>query len=133
MRVILLLLVLGLLIAWYFYRQGLDKPQATQDRRNRSIPGSDFHAVSVKPGSYACGAVTEIVGKRFLASEAPELPLPGCTAAKCECHFVHYRDRRSGKDRRSPFGSGGLAATTGKFVRERREGKERRDEGDAFF
>jgi hypothetical protein len=128
----LLLLVLGLLVAWYFYRQGLDKPEETKDRRLRSDPDSDFHAVSVKPGSYACSAVTEIANKRFLAGEAPELPLPGCTAARCECHFVHHRDRRAGKDRRSPFGTGGLAAATGKHAQERRDGKERRDEDDVF-
>ena len=130
---ILLLLVLGLLIAWYFYRQGLEKPKPKPDRRTLSTPDSDYHAVSIKPGSYACSAVSDIAGKRFLATEAPELPLPGCTAAKCECHFVHYRDRRSGKDRRSPFGSGGLAAASGKYAQERREGKERREEEDEFF
>jgi hypothetical protein len=133
MRVILLLLVLGLLIAWYFYRQGLDKPKSKQDRRIESLPDSDYHAVSIKPGSYACSAVTEVAGKRFLASEAPDLPLSGCTAVKCECHFVHYRDRRSGKDRRSPFGSGGLAAASGEYAQERRQGEERRDEDDEFF
>ena len=130
MRVILLLLVLGLLVAWFFYRQGLDKPQPKQQRRIKSSGAAEYHAVSIRPGSYACSAVNEIAGERFLASEAPELPLPGCTAVKCECHFVHHRDRRTGKDRRSPFGSGGLASATGKHAQERRQGSERRTEGD---
>ena len=130
MRLMLLLVVLGLLVAWYFYRQGADRPRETADRRSRSDQDRDFHAVSVKPGSYACGAVTELAGTRFLASEAPELPLQGCTAAKCECHFVHHRDRRTGTERRSPFGSGGLAAATGKHAQERRTGKDRRGDDD---
>ena len=33
MRTVLLLLVVGLLIAWYFYRQGLDKPEERKERR----------------------------------------------------------------------------------------------------
>ena len=38
MRTVLLLLVVGLLIAWYFYRQGLDRPEERQDRRiSRSL------------------------------------------------------------------------------------------------
>ena len=133
MRVVLLLLVLGLLVAWYFYRQGLDKPRSRPDRRVRLKSTGDYHAVSVKPGSYACRAVNEIVGKRFLATEAPDLPLKGCTANKCECHFVHFRDRRSGKDRRSPFGSGGLAAASGQYAKERRQMGERRTEDDEFL
>ena len=130
MRVILLLLVLGLLVAWYFYRQGLQKPQARPDRRISSTSAGNYHAVSVKPGSYACSAVNKIAGKRFLASEAPDLPLPDCTAEKCGCRFTHFRDRRSGRDRRNPFGSGGLAAATGKYAKERRQGGERRSEDD---
>lgn len=133
MTIILLLLVLGLLIAWYFYRQGLDKSRDRPDRRVRSLPGSEYHAVAIKPGSYVCSAASEIVGKRFLASEAPELPLPGCAAARCECHFVHFRDRRSGKDRRSPFGSMGVASATGKYAEERRHGDERRHEDEDIF
>ena len=134
MRTVLLLLVVGLLIAWYFYRQGLDKPEDRQDRR-RSPAQKDrtrYHAVSVKPGTYACSAANEIAGQRFLAAEAPSLPLPGCNAEKCECHFAHHNDRRTGKDRRSPFTSGGLAAATGTFAGERREGEDRRDETDDY-
>lgn len=131
MRTVLLLLVLGLLVAWFFYRKGLDKPQDRQDQRV-SRGGVTYHAVSIKPGAYACSAANEMAGERFLATEAPEIPLPGCQSSNCECHFVHYKDRRAGKDRRSPFTSGGLAAATGKYTQERREGSERRDDSDDY-
>jgi hypothetical protein len=136
MRTVLLLLVLGLLVAWFFYRKGLDTPKDRQERRiSRVSSRSDaYHAVSIKPGAYACSAANEMAGERFLATEAPEIPLPGCQSSNCECHFVHHNDRRAGKDRRSPFTSGGLAAATGKYAQERREGKERRDdEPDGFY
>jgi hypothetical protein len=134
MRTVLLLLVVGLLIAWYFYRQGLDKPEERKDRRISPAQKdrARYHAVSVKPGAYACSAANDIAGQRFLATEAPSLPLPGCDAAECECHFTHHSDRRSGKDRRSPFTSGGLAAATGTFAGERRKGQDRRDESDDY-
>ncbi len=134
MRTVLLLLVVGLLIAWYFYRQGLDKPEERKDRRISPAQKdrARYHAVSVKPGAYACSAANDIAGQRFLASEAPSLPLPDCDAAECECHFTHHNDRRSGKDRRSPFTSGGLAAATGTFAGERRRGEDRRDEPDDY-
>ena len=127
MKTILLLLVLGLLVAWLIYRQGLDRPSTRPDRRiATSRNQTDYHAVSIKPGAYACSEANEIAGERFLAEEAPEIPLPGCTSSNCECHFVHHNDRRTGRDRRSPFTSGGLTATTGAYVGERRQGEERR-------
>ena len=134
MRTVLLLLVVGLLIAWYFYRQGLDKPE---DRKERCISpalrnSSKYHAVSVKPGAYACSAANNIAGQRFLASQAPSLPLPECDASECDCHFVHHNDRRTGKDRRSPFTSGGVAAATGTFSGERRKGDDRRDDSEDY-
>lgn len=134
MRTVLLLLVLGLLIAWYFYRQGLDKPGDRQDRRVSRVlkGGSRYHAVSIKPGAYACAAANDIAGQRFLASEAPALPLPECDAAECECHFTHHKDRRAGKDRRSPFTSGGFAAATGTFAGERRRGQDRRNDSEPY-
>ena len=134
MRTVLLLLVVGLLIAWYFYRQGLDKPEERKDRRVSPglKNGSKYHAVSIKPGAYACSAANDLAGQRFLASEAPSLPLPGCDAAKCDCHFTHHSDRRAGKDRRSPFTSGGIAAATGTFAGQRRKGGDRRDDSDDY-
>ncbi len=134
MRTVLLLLVVGLLIAWYFYRQGLDKPEERKERRLSPAlrNSSKYHAVSVKPGAYACSAANNIAGERFLASQAPSLPLPDCDASECECHFVHHNDRRTGKDRRSPFTSGGVAAATGTFSGERRKGDDRRDESDDY-
>jgi hypothetical protein len=129
-----LLLVVGLLIAWFFYRQGLDKPEERKDRRISPAQKdrAKYHAVSIKPGAYACSAANEIAGQRFLATEAPNLPLPGCDAAECDCHFTHHNDRRTGKDRRSPFTSGGLAAATGTFAGERRKGEDRRDDSDDY-
>jgi len=134
MRTVLLLLVVGLLIAWYFYRQGLDKPEERKERRISPAlkSSSRFHAVSVKPGAYACSAANNIAGQRFLASQAPSLPLPDCDADTCECHFVHHNDRRTGKDRRSPFTSGGIAAATGTFAGERRKGDDRRDDSEEY-
>lgn len=135
MRTVLLLLVVGLLVAWFFYRKGLDKPGERQDRRipGRSGGNTSHHAVSIKPGAYACTEANEMAGERYLATEAPELPLPGCQSSNCECHFVHHKDRRTGKDRRSPFTSGGLSAATGKYTQERREGQERRDDSDDYL
>ena len=134
MRTVLLLLVVGLLIAWYFYRQGLDRPEERKDRRVSPAlkNGSKYHAVSIKPGTYACSAANDLAGERFLASEAPSLPLPGCDATECDCHFTHHKDRRTGKDRRSPFTSGGIAAATGTFAGERRQGEDRRDDLDEY-
>jgi hypothetical protein len=134
MRTVLLLLVVGLLIAWLFYRQGLEKPKERKDRRLSPAQKdrARYHAVSIKPGAYACSAANDIAGQRFLATEAPNLPLPGCDAAECECHFTHHDDRRTGKDRRSPFTPGGLAAATGTFAGERRKGEDRRDESDDY-
>lgn len=135
MTTVLLLLVLGLLVAWFFYRKGLDKPGERQVRRTpgRSKGGSEHHAVSIKPGAYACSQANELAGERFLATKAPQLPLEGCMSSNCECQFVHHDDRRTGKDRRSPFASGGLTAATGKFAQERRQGPERRDDTDDYM
>ncbi len=106
------------------------KPAATE--RRVSEIATPYHAVAIRPGRRICNAVNEIHGKRMLSSEAPLLPLPGCDIADCSCSYVHYKDRRSGKDRRSPFNSGGLSASTGKFQVERRESPERRREEPIF-
>jgi hypothetical protein len=62
--------------------------------------GKDYRAVSVAPGSKCCSAANDIVGKVYLAREAPRLPLANCTTpGSCSCKFKKASDRRDG-DRR---------------------------------
>jgi hypothetical protein len=107
--------------------------KAAPERRASQL-GGEYHAVSVRTGRRACAAVCEIERQRFLSKDAPALPLPGCDIVDCECSYVHYKDRRSGHDRRSPFAPGGISGGTGTHERERREGSERRSEDqDDYF
>jgi hypothetical protein len=46
--------------------------------------------------------------KRFLARDAPVLPLQGCTlSAACNCIYRHYTDRRAGSRRDDVAGARG--------------------------
>jgi len=67
-------------------------------------PGSDanarFRAVRIRAGEDCCEAARQFGNMRFLCYKAPRLPLPECTAASCQCRYVHYPDRRTGQDRR---------------------------------
>lgn len=66
-----------------------------------------YHAVSVRPGRYACGAVLQLQGVRFLSSDAPRLPLTGCNAKSCNCRYQHHEDRRETDRRQNDvWGSG---------------------------
>lgn len=123
MRTLLILLALVLLVGWWLVRRrGSQLPEATSRRLAHSGGGAatEYHAVAIKVQPYACAAAHKLEGKRYLATDAPRLPLAACDRERCECRFQHYGDRRSGRDRRSPFGSGGMAARTGSFEQERR-------------
>ena len=65
------------------------------------VVSNPFHAVSILSPLHNCAAAREFEGKRFLAAEAPRLPLPGCTAATCTCRYAHHEDRRQGPRRSS--------------------------------
>jgi len=125
-----LLLVL-LLAIWLFirsrqsYKPKQEQPAAQSDKANTA-----YHAVSIKFSSSACAAAKDMQGRRFLSTAAPKLPLAGCQNLDCSCRFVHHQDRRTGKDRRSPFGPSGLGGGTGKYEQELREGKDRRVDQD---
>lgn len=73
----------------------------------------------------ACEAVMRYSGRRIPVSEAPSLPVPGCTEKHCDCRFFKFADRRSGKERRLPFGSGSMMFILGQ-IDERREHEDRR-------
>ena len=54
-----------------------------------------FHAVAIDCGrGRACQTARRLQGQRFLASEAPRLPLADCDSATCACRYQHYEDRR---------------------------------------
>ncbi len=133
---VLALVALLLLAIWLFIRVRRSAPDDRPDRRSTSpsiASGSKYHAVSIKMPGNACEAAKDLTGRRFLSTAAPKLPLPDCDALECSCRFVHHKDRRSGKDRRSPFSPAGFGGGTGSFERDLRQGEDRRANKDEDY
>lgn len=131
MQSTLLVVVAALLVIWLLLRQRAGRRrQPPPEPAREKVESTAFHAVSIKFGKNACDAAKATTGQRFLAAEAPPLPLPDCDGRACECSYKHHKDRRSGSDRRSPFGSGGLSGATGRYDKERRERPDRRKNAD---
>ena len=125
------LILVALLIAWLLIRRRQQaKAEDSASVSRLTAENTTYHAVSIKFATNACQAAKEMEGRRFLSTAAPKLPLPDCDAAECSCRFVHHKDRRSGKDRRSPFGAPGFGTTTGRFKTDQRAGKDRRAGAD---
>jgi len=127
----LLFIALVLAISWLVMRilrsdSKSEKPPAGQLTEGTSA----YHAVSLQYSSNACDAAKAMTGRRFLSSAAPRLPLPECNALECRCRFTHHDDRRTGKDRRSPFSPARPTESTGTFRAERRQRKDRRKDAD---
>jgi len=80
---------------------GQDEPEPLTPARKAS---NRFPAVTIVPGPRACAAAKALAGQRFLSREAPALPLKDCGSAQCECHYVHYDDRRKGGRRAHDLG-----------------------------
>jgi hypothetical protein len=101
------------------------KPKPT---RVSSSPGrkDPWHAVSVVGGTPACTAVAKLRGRRFLAEEAPRLPIVDCSApASCRCTYRHFADRRATLRRAADRGMAGRYAGV-----ERRSAPSRRMDDD---
>ena len=61
---------------------------------------SSWQSVSIVPGSGACKHAEALREQRFLARNAPRLPLPECTNQdSCKCKYQRYSDRRAGPRR----------------------------------
>ncbi len=129
MQELLLGVLLILAIVWLVVRIRQNKAALLAPPQKASNKGA-FHAVAIKYSENACDAAKAMTGRRFLSSAAPRLPLPDCDYMDCRCAFAHYKDRRTSKDRRSPFAAGGVSGSTGKFERERREKTDRRAKKD---
>lgn len=65
-----------------------------------------FHGVSIHPDEFsACDAARALEGVRFLADDAPMLPLSDCSnPAGCRCKYQHFDDRRTEPRRESDVG-----------------------------
>jgi hypothetical protein len=74
------------------------------DERKERRRDSPYHAVSVTAGHPSCEAAKQLGTLRFLAGQAPSLPLAGCEVRPCECRYSHFSDRRTGLDRRVEIG-----------------------------
>ncbi len=128
MQLTLLGIVLVLLVVWLIMRQRRYTAEANAPAPKPDAAKTAYHAVSIKFEANACDAAKAMTGRRFLASAAPRLPLPDCNVLECRCRFAHHDDRRSGNDRRSPFGARGYSPSgSGSFEKERRVGSERRE------
>jgi len=120
-----------LLAVWLLLRRR-HASKSTTDRPVASTGSATtaYHAVSIKYSNNACSAARDLDGRRFLSSAAPKLPLAECDVLECKCRFVHHKDRRAGKDRRTPFAPSGFGGATGSHQSEQREGKDRRIKRD---
>ena len=87
-----------------------------------------YFGASLQPGPNACDAAKALSGKRYLANEAPKLPLPDCNVATCKCQIVPHDDRRTGHDRRDSFSAyGDYHPDVDHVERERGPGRRRED------
>ena len=65
----------------------------------------NYHAVSIRPASQCCQAVKNTKDVRYLSTEAPTLPVSGCSMpTRCRCKYRHFSDRREDFRRDSDFG-----------------------------
>ena len=125
----LLGIAIVILLVWLFLNRRGKVPEPVEAPADNS-QRSKYHAVSIKYDTHACEAAQKMSGRRFLSDEAPRLPLPDCDVSDCKCRFTHHEDRRSSRDRRSPFAASGSGGGTGSYEKERRERKDRRRNTD---
>ena len=85
------------------------------------------HAVEVRAGLMACPACRAVVGKRFLSTQAPALPVDGCRQPQvCRAIYVHHDDRRAGPRRELELPGASRVGSSREGAAERRIGRGRR-------
>jgi hypothetical protein len=82
--------------------RGAPKPPPVQQEAPRP-----FQAISIYRGISCCALAKKLSEHRFLAKDAPALPLGGCTMPqRCQCRYIKHKDRRAGERRHLDFGLG---------------------------
>ena len=87
------LVVSGGAVLWLASRREAPPKQAQMSPRAKV--GGRFSAVEIRPRVGACAAALQLRGRRFLAKNAPALPLRECSAGHCSCRFSKLPDRRT--------------------------------------
>jgi hypothetical protein len=102
-------------------QQASARVQAKHGRQPFSGVSYPYRAAEIVLGDCACEPVRALVGTRFLVSDVPHVPLPGCTARKCACTYERYLDRRNQNgDRRAEYSAlTSVYTTTGNTERRR--------------
>lgn len=114
------------LILFFWWRS---KRVAPQSKPDITPPASPYHSVTIIPDKNGCASARRQVNQRFLAREAPRLPLPGCDAVACQCRYAHFDDRREDERRNSHALRRGLSSGPGDT--DFRSGSDRRREQQA--
>ena len=101
----ILLIVTFILLSILLFREMFPvwtNPSYRRAKGPKELPSHNktYPAVSIHSYKDRCTAAEQLVGHRFLSSEAPRLPLRSCTSTKCDCVYMHHGDRRSGTYRR---------------------------------
>jgi len=102
--IFLVLLFVGV-AAFLMFRQAPQKKPNTKVRPASTPPPSRYSSVSIMLPRNCCSSAQSLAGARFLAQEAPQLPLADCTITPCKCGFIRHKDRREeDEDRRAIHG-----------------------------
>lgn len=87
-------------------------------------PVPRFQAIAIFRGVRACQIAKKFGDHRFLARDAPVLPLSACTMPQnCECKYLKFKDRRTEPRRLVDFGTATrvFASTNRRSFRGRRK------------
>ena len=110
----------GLFLLFWWWR----KRMTAQSEWAITPVATPYHSVSIGPAKNGCTSAKRHVNQRFLAREAPRLPLPDCDALVCHCRYSHFDDRREEDRRNSHALRRGLSS--GPSNTEYRSGSDRR-------
>lgn len=90
--------------AAYWFTSRREAPRPVRASAPPPKAGGRFSGVEIRTRGGACRAAHVLQGRRFLAKDAPSLPLPDCTHGKCACTFSKLPDRRT-EGRRLDYGT----------------------------
>ena len=128
---ILILTMIGIVAFFLLLRRGNSsvlfgkKPIAPAKRK--------YAGLAFVPDTHCCDAANAHNERRFLTSEAPNIPLAECSdPALCECKYRNIDDRRTRDDRRDIVGVLSKDMPVGDQRSNRRAGRDRRRD-DIYF